>query len=60
MSKELPEGYSIIDGEEEVHDCDIEDGRYCLYSPDEEPLANLHERDELIPIAWEHFKEFSQ
>lgn len=50
----LPQGYYIIDGQEEPHDADVEDGRYCLYSPDDEPIANLHDRDALIPIAAAH------
>lgn len=52
--EDLPEGYYIIDGEEQPHDCDVEDGRYCLYSPDDEPLANLHDREALIPLAVQH------
>jgi hypothetical protein len=55
MSNEkLPEGYYIIDGEVETHDCDMEDGRYCLYSPEDEPLLNLHDKAALIAVAVEH------
>ncbi len=57
QNQELPEGYSIIDGDIEPHDADVEDGRYCLYSPDGEPIANLHDRDELIAIAHQHASE---
>lgn len=50
----LPEGYYILDGEEEPHDADVEDGRYCLYTPDDEPIANLHDESALYAIAHEH------
>jgi hypothetical protein len=53
----LPKGYFIMDGAVETHDCDVEDGRFCLYSPDGEPLANLHDREALFPIAWQHYDE---
>ena len=55
----LPQGYYILDGEEEPHDADMEDGRYCLYSPDDEPLANLHDAEELILIAIQHSEALS-
>lgn len=50
----LPEGYFIIDGEVQQHDCDEEDGRYCAYSPDEEPLGNLHNLEDLIALTHQH------
>lgn len=51
---ELPAGYYIIDGLEAPHDADEVDGRYCLYTPEDEPIANLHDYDELLRFAWEH------
>lgn len=53
----LPDGYYILDGETEVHDGDEQDGRYGLYVglPEEgEFLGNLHDRDEVIRLAWQH------
>lgn len=51
---ELPQGYYVIDGEVEPHDADVEDGRFCLYTPDDEPIANLHDQAALTPIAHAH------
>lgn len=57
---ELPEGYFIIDGEEDTHDGDVDDGRYGCYKgnphedEDAEFLGNLDDKAEVIRLAHEH------
>ncbi len=63
---ELPEGYYIIDAEEDEHDGDADDGRYGLYKGDPydddadiEFLGNLHDEAEVIRLAHEHKNQTS-
>ena len=54
--RELPEGYFIIDSDEEPHDGDASDGRYGLYKGDFEFMGNLHDLKEIVDLAWQDFE----
>lgn len=56
--RDLPDNYFIIDGDETPHDGDETDGRFGLYAGDPEVdgefLGNLHDREKVVELAWEH------